>query len=155
MPAVRLGKMVLRWCNNCITPILNLKRCSVCGEKTHQVIYTPPGDIRPAFDFDIELIKKKIDDQFGNGCGEQFIPRNSVVILNRAPDLDRLDEVIFAGQVQGALKYDLSQERFRFLLRISGARRFLKNISKGYIIVDDKSDFNGLECACTRSCNRK
>ena len=78
-----------------------------------------------------------IDTQFGSGCGARFIPENGRVILNRAPDLDKLDEVIFDGSVQGALKFDLFQQRFRFLPRLTGAMRFLNHISKGYVIVDD------------------
>ncbi len=137
MPAIRLGKMVLQWCNTCNVPILNLKTCNICNNKTQEVTYTPPGDIRPAFDFDIGLIKKVIDSQFGKGCGIDFIPKNSVIILNRAPDLDRLDEIIFNGKVQGALKYDLDLQKFKFLPRLSGARMFLKNLKKGYVVVDE------------------
>lgn len=136
MPAVRLGKLVLRWCKTCNLPILNSKTCSICDVVTQPVIHTPPGDIRPAFNFDIELIKNMIDTQFGTGCGDKFIPENGLIILNRAPDLDRLDEVIFDGVVQGALKFDLFQQRFRFLPRIIGAERFLECISKGYVVVD-------------------
>jgi phosphoadenosine phosphosulfate reductase len=128
--------MVLRWCKSCNVPILNLKNCSVCDNKTQQVIYTPPGDIRPAFEFDLLMIKEVIDKQFGPGCGSIFIPDNGVVILNRAPDLDRLDEIIFDGVVQGALKFDLFNQDFKFLPRISGAKVFMDNICKGFVVVD-------------------
>ena len=137
MPAVRLGKMVLRWCMSCDLPILNLKSCALCGNPTSKVTHTPPGDIRPAFEFDIDLIKNTIDKQFGEGCGEDFIPTNKVVILNRAPDLDRLDEVIFNGKVQGAMKFDLFQQKFRFMPRVPGAKLFLSKITRSFVIVDD------------------
>jgi phosphoadenosine phosphosulfate reductase len=99
-------------------------------------VLTPPGDIRPAFEFDIELLTRVIDEQFGPGCGLQFLPENNLVLLNRAPDIDRLDEVIFNGSVQGALKFDLHRLKFRFLPRLSGAKRMLKIMSRGYIKVD-------------------
>ena len=137
MPAVRLGKMVLFWCDHCNIPILISKVCPICKSTTRQVIHTPPGDIRPAFDFDIELIKNVIDNQFGKGCGDLFIPADGVLILNHAPDLDKLDEVIFNGEVQGALRYDLLTQRFKFLSRLSGALLFFRKASKGYVIVDD------------------
>ncbi len=136
MPAVRLGKMVLNWCNQCRVPVLNLKKCPNCGMKTQPVIITPPGDIRPAFKFDLGLIMDIIDHQFGPGTGFQFLPDDGVVLLNHAPDIDRLDEVIFNGKVQGALKFDLDKLRFRFLPRIDGAKRFLKSVTKGYLHVD-------------------
>jgi phosphoadenosine phosphosulfate reductase len=136
MPPVRLGKLVLRWCSSCNVPILSSKICPRCDSKTKPVKLTPPGDIRPAFDFDIELLTRIIDEQFGPGCGAKFLPENELILLNRAPDIDRLDEVIFDGSVQGALKFDLYSQGFKFLPRLSGARRFLDTMSKGYVKVD-------------------
>jgi predicted RNA-binding protein (TIGR00451 family) len=83
------------------------------------------------------MIQEIIDYQFGPGCGSSFLPQNEMIILNRAPDIDRLDEIIFDGNVQGAIKFDLDRKRFRFLPRISGAKRFLKMVNKGLIQVDE------------------
>jgi phosphoadenosine phosphosulfate reductase len=137
MPPVRLGRLVLRWCHSCQVPILNAKECGFCNNKTQNVVHTPPGDIRPAFPNDIEHIRSLVDKQFGSGCGDLFIPENRIMILNRAPDLDRLDEVIFDGEVQGAIKFDLLKQHFKFLPRLNGAQRFLNKASKGLVIVDD------------------
>lgn len=137
MPAVRLGRMVLNWCLNCNIPILISKKCSNCGSDTKIVQHTPPGDIRPAFKFDIQLVKEIMNSQFGEECGDSFIPNDRVVLLNRAPDLDRLDEIIFDGEVQGALKFYLSKQKFKFLPRLSGAKKILDFISTGYIKMDD------------------
>ncbi len=137
MPAVRLGKMELRWCDNCNLPIVSSKECSTCAGKTRYVEHTPPGDIRPAFKFDIDLIRNIIDTQFGEGCGDRYLPDNGVVIMNRAPDIDRLDEVIFDGHVQGSLRFDLHRQQYGFLMRLVGAKRILKKITKNYVVVDD------------------
>jgi len=82
MPAVRLGKLVLRWCDRCNLPIVSSKACSICGIGTRAVAHTPPGDIRPAFKFDIDQVKIIIDDQFGTGCSDKFVPENGIMILN-------------------------------------------------------------------------
>ena len=147
MPAIRLGRMHLHWCDTCDLPVLNSKSCSRCKTTPRYVTHTPPGDIRPAFDHNIDLIKKTIDSQYGPGCSDLFMPVNNQVILNHAPDIDRLDEVIFHGKVQGALKFDLINNIFRFLPRISGANRFLQKVKQNYIVVDD----GALKPICTGS----
>jgi phosphoadenosine phosphosulfate reductase len=73
MAIVRLGKMALRWCDVCNLPVLESKECGKCKGETREVRLTPPGDIRPAFDHDLKLIRKIIDSQFGEGCGEKII----------------------------------------------------------------------------------
>ncbi|MCK5561455.1 MAG: 3'-phosphoadenosine 5'-phosphosulfate sulfotransferase, partial [Thermoplasmata archaeon] len=92
MPIVRLGKLVLRWCTHCNLPVLESKACEVCSSPTTPVKVTPPGDIRPAFEFDLAMIREIISQQFGGETGELVLPlANKVVLLNKAPDIDRMD----------------------------------------------------------------
>jgi hypothetical protein len=51
-----LGKILLRWCDTCHTPVL-AETCA-CGAQTRPVPVTPPGDARPAFPADIALINR-------------------------------------------------------------------------------------------------
>jgi len=60
-----LGKILLRWCDTCHTPVLS-KTCSTCGSATREVPLTPPGDARPAFPSDIDLINTIFEDHFGS-----------------------------------------------------------------------------------------
>ncbi|MFQ5910172.1 MAG: phosphoadenosine phosphosulfate reductase family protein [Thermoplasmata archaeon] len=136
MPAVRLGKMHLRWCKGCNVPILEQKRCSVCDSSTVSVDVTPPGDTRPAFESDIRLVRKIIDGQFGEGSGESLIPDDKIVLLNGVPHLDRMDEVILDGQVLGALQYNPGS-RYKFIPRMEAARRLAPSLKRSWIIVDD------------------
>jgi phosphoadenosine phosphosulfate reductase len=135
MGIVRLGKMALRWCNNCNVPVLESKKCGTCQGETKEVRLTPPGDIRPAFSHDLKLIREVIDSQFGKGCGHKIIPDDKIVILNKAPSLDRMDEFIVDGRVQGALRYDLG-EGYKVILRLHAAQTIENDISKNWIIVD-------------------
>jgi phosphoadenosine phosphosulfate reductase len=135
MGVVRLGKMALRWCNSCNVPVLESKECGSCHEETYEVRLTPPGDIRPAFESDLKLIREVIDSAFGLGCGKKIIPEDKIVILNKAPSLDRMDEFIVDGKVQGALRYDLG-EGYKVILRLHAAQLLENEVSKNWIVVD-------------------
>jgi phosphoadenosine phosphosulfate reductase len=104
---VRLGKMHLRWCDSCDVPVLEQSSCGICASKTREVKLTPPGDARPAFEYDIGRIRSLVDDQFGPGTGELVVPDGRIVLLNKAPDIDRMDEVIVGGEVVGASRFNL------------------------------------------------
>ena len=136
MPAVRLGKIHLRWCDGCNVPVLELASCSVCGEGTRQVSVTPPGDVRPAFPSDIASIRELVDAQFGDGCGRGALPDGRIVLLNKAPDLDRMDEVIMDGEVVGAVRFDLKLGE-KFLPRPSSAVRMQSLVARSWVEVDD------------------
>lgn len=135
MSAVRLGRMHLRWCDKCDVPVLEQKACSVCGEPTRQVILTPPGDARPAFASDIKAIRALLDSQFGEGCGIASVPEGHIVLLNKAPDLDRMDEVIVGGHVVGAVRFDLVAGQ-KFMPRPRTAKRIQHLASMGWARVD-------------------
>ncbi|MDH7508502.1 MAG: phosphoadenosine phosphosulfate reductase family protein [Methanomassiliicoccales archaeon] len=136
MGVVHLGKMHLRWCRNCNLPILEERRCGTCGNETYVVDITPPGDVRPAFPYDIKKIIEIVDKQFGLRCGERVIPEGTVVLLNKVPALDRMDEVIVNGEVAGALRYDIGMG-WRFLLRMPAARAISDIAERGFVIADD------------------
>lgn len=123
---IRLGKLALKYCRECNLPLLKGK-CS-CGNDASTVKITPPGDIRPAFEFDKELIKKIVRNQFGDA----WLPE--VVLLNSTPAIDRDDEVIIDGKVAGNLYYDIYSKKFKFHPRPWYAS--LLKIRRRYVIAD-------------------
>jgi len=124
---IYLGKIELRWCHKCNLPVLG-KTCGICGGETEEVKLTPPGDVRPAFPFDIELCRKVIEEQFGDAV----LPE--VVLLNDVPSIDKMDEVIFNGKVAGALQYDVEEKKFRFIPRVWFAAMIKP--AKGFVVAD-------------------
>ncbi|EHQ35667.1 phosphoadenosine phosphosulfate reductase domain-containing protein [Methanoplanus limicola] len=124
-----LGKLVLNWCDACHTPVLG-KKCS-CGAETRQVSVTPPGDIRPAFEKDIEHINKIYSEYFGT----ILIPEGHLVILNKVPDKDRMEEVIMGGAVVCAIRYLPDEKRWEVLPRVHASQYFRPE--KGYVIADN------------------
>ena len=133
MAAIRLGKNHLRWCYECNLPILEKEECPVCGKPTKEVVLTPPGDSRPAFQHDIDLLRSTLDRDYGPGAGESVIPDDHIVILSKAPSLDRMDEVVIDGEVIASFRYDMGSG-WKFVARMQGAYRIGKHFSKGYVV---------------------
>jgi len=94
-----LGKILLRWCDACHTPVL-AGICS-CGAATRPVPVTPPGDARPAFPADIALI----NTIYGEHFGAPLIPEGHLVLLNKVPDKDRMEEIVVGGGIAGIIRY--------------------------------------------------
>lgn len=136
MGAVVLGKMHLRWCGRCGVPVLEERKCGKCGQDTWEVTLTPPGDARPAFEKDLARLRRLIDVQFGQGTGEAVLPPECIVLLNKAPDIDRTDEVIVGGSVIGARRFSLLGND-KFLPRPSSAATIGARITKNWVVVDD------------------
>ena len=121
---------------NCNLPLVELERCSICREDSQPVDITPPGDYRPAFPHDIERIRETVDEKYGPGTGSIMIPDGNLVVLNKCPGIDILDEIIFQGQVLGTHIYEPGKG-WRFICRIEGARRIAGIITKSWAIIDD------------------
>ncbi|HEY9246436.1 MAG TPA: PUA domain-containing protein, partial [Candidatus Methanoperedens sp.] len=118
------------WCTSCNLPVLG-KICA-CGRGTKKVDITPPGDVRPAFQYDIDLINSTVKRQFGNS----LIPYGRLVVLNKAPYEDRMDEVIFDGYVMGSIRFELEKMEWVFIPRLEGAWRLSRNRGSKRVIVD-------------------
>ncbi|MDR1404185.1 MAG: phosphoadenosine phosphosulfate reductase family protein [Candidatus Methanoplasma sp.] len=135
MGAIRLGKNHLRWCYSCNLPIMESNVCPVCGSETREIELTPPADARPAFGHDIEVIRTLADRDFGPGAGHALIPDGHLVLMSKAPSIDRMDEIIVDGAVVGAVRYDIGNG-WKFISRMQGAMRIGKRLSKGYVVCD-------------------
>jgi phosphoadenosine phosphosulfate reductase len=123
-----LGELLLYWCPSCNLPILG-KTCA-CGSATKKIDITPPGDVRPAFPYDIDLINRTTEKQFGI----RLVPEGRLVVLNKAPYEDRMDEVIFDGAIMGSLRFELERMEWVFIPRLEGARRLAGG--KKWLVVD-------------------
>lgn len=130
MSHVYLGKLTLYWCDACNVPVLG-KKCAKCGSATRYVECTPPGDIRPAFKFDVDLINATIEDGFGHSG---LIPEDRLAVLNKAPYEDRMDEVYVDGRMFGTIRFDPARLKWMFMPRAYAAKQM--KLIKGYVIAD-------------------
>lgn len=133
---VRLGKIPLRWCDSCNLPVLEIKQCGRCGGATRQMEITPPGDARPATAHDIAHAREVIDRQFGQGCGEAVLRDGHFALMNKAPALDRMDEIIVDGKVTGTMRYDIGRG-WVLLPRMSAAKAMQRVMTRGKVVADD------------------
>jgi len=129
-----LGKMLLHWCEACNVPVLG-KKCG-CGKSTKKVEVTPPGDIRPAFNYDIKRINSVSEKQFN----APLIPEGHLVVLNKAPYEDRMDEIIVDGEVLASLRFEIESCEWVLLPRLEGARRLFqgrdRKALKKWVVID-------------------
>jgi phosphoadenosine phosphosulfate reductase len=123
-----LGKMLLHWCDSCHVPVLS-GTCA-CGASTRKVPVTPPGDIRPAFPADINLINSIYTAHFG----APLLSPGHIALLNKVPDTDRMEEIIMGGAVVGSIRYIPGEKRWEPLPR-PGASLYL-HPSVGFVVVD-------------------
>jgi phosphoadenosine phosphosulfate reductase len=110
-----LGKIPLHWCDACHVPVLG-NRCA-CGTDTREVPVTPPGDIRPAFPYDIDVVNQIYLEHFG----APLIPKGHLALLNKVPDKDRMDEIVVGGAVVGAIRYIPKEARWEPIPRRAAA----------------------------------
>ncbi len=136
MGIVRLGELHLRWCRQCNVPVLESTECGNCHGRTEPVSITPPGDVRPAFAHDIEFMRSLAERDFGPGCGKALLPEGRIVLLNKVPGLDRMEEIIVDGTVIASARYDLGSG-WKIILRVAAARMMQDVASKGIVVADD------------------
>ncbi len=139
MSIVRHGKIHIHWCENCNVPLVEKGICGSCGEEAKKVKVTPPGDVRPAFKEDIELIKKTIDGQWGKNYSEEILSKDKTIVLNSTPYMDKMDEVVVDGKVIGTIRYNPKKklekkEPYEFILR---PWKTLTKPDKGFVVIDE------------------
>ncbi|MDG6220217.1 MAG: phosphoadenosine phosphosulfate reductase family protein, partial [Candidatus Thermoplasmatota archaeon] len=135
MSRIKTGHNTIRWCASCNTPLLG-RTCGKCHEQATYVSLTPPGDARPGFEHDRLFIWEIADKQFGEGSGEALLPCGHLFLLNRAPDEDRMDEIICDGMVVASIRY-LVPGGWKLLLRPAGAARIAPLASRGVVVADE------------------
>jgi len=124
-----LGRIMLHWCDQCHVPVL-AERC-YCGTATRAVPVTPPGDARPAFKEDINLINTIYEDHFGS----PLVPRGHIALLNKVPDRDRMEEVVVGGGISGSVRYIPGERRWEPIPRPEACA--LLTPKKHFVTVDD------------------
>ncbi|MHA1585240.1 MAG: phosphoadenosine phosphosulfate reductase domain-containing protein [Promethearchaeota archaeon] len=120
-----LGKVALYWCDLCNVPLLENYKCEICHSAPQKVVISPPGDVRPAFVRDIELLQEAVNRQYGSPLGGLLFPFNKIILLNRIGGLDRTDEVIIDGVIAGLLLFNIINGRFEFQPRIPSGKAII------------------------------
>ncbi|MFX0096689.1 MAG: phosphoadenosine phosphosulfate reductase family protein [Candidatus Hodarchaeota archaeon] len=136
MPKTFLGPLLLNWCKCCNLPILEAKRCDLCGSPTTKVKINPPGDVRPAFKADLNRLRDVIERKYGRGIGLKMLPKDKIILLNKVSALERSDEVVVDGQVVGNLFFDPRHMAWGFAPKLVGGRILFHYGGKKWVRVD-------------------
>jgi phosphoadenosine phosphosulfate reductase len=94
---------------------------------------TPPGDVKPAFKKEMDLIRKLVDETYGNGLGLLLFPDNRIVLLNKIGGLDFTAEIIMDGKIYGLFLYDPIKQSFRFKPKSPSAGKIVQITKNGSI----------------------
>lgn len=133
-----LGKIRLFWCDSCHVPLIR-EKCSLCELKGRKVQVSPPGDVRPAFEGDLKRMVSVVRFQFGDVSAQKFqnLIENQVILLNKVPYVDRMDEIIFQGEVVGVFRFNLIKGNFELLPRVTLASELWNIESSRWVAVDN------------------
>lgn len=74
----------------------------------------PPGDIRPAFEADVEATCRAIEETYGKELASRVFGRKPLVLLNKVQSIDASDEVIVSGYSIGIREYDIYLRKWVF-----------------------------------------
>lgn len=132
-----LGKIKFWWCDCCNIPLIK-QSCSRCNNLGRKSQIAPPGDIRPAFTGDIDLITDSLKNQYGDKVSTAFkdLTKSHIILLNKVPYDDRMDEIIIDGYVIGLFRYNLVKEIYEVLPKFNFATWMGKKNPKSTITVD-------------------
>lgn len=82
-------------------------------DSTIPIRITQPGDIRPALNHDVEVVRGAIEYSIGRKALKNILP-SGLIYLNKIQAIDAADEVIAGGLVIGARIYDIYKRRWVF-----------------------------------------
>ena len=129
--------MGLYWCEELNVPVLDPHDVADRCERITPVYVTRPGDVRPAFRADIQIIKQAIEYELGDRSIADMIPEDEVVLLNKIPGYaDQADEVVVRGRIVGHRFYDVVEGKWRFRPLFEGVSEILARRSGWWAIVD-------------------
>jgi len=128
----------LYWSPDQNVPVLNPQLAQQVSSFLVRLRPTEPGDVRPAFPYDIAIIREAIYNEFQDWrVVDLLVPQGSLVILNKIPGYpDEADEVFVNGELIGHRWYDPLTGKWRFRPILHGAARLLEQKLGYYAIVD-------------------
>ncbi len=132
-----LGKMKLFWCDHCHVPLIH-NECGLCTNQGRKINISPPGDVRPAFEEDKKRLLTAVKKQFGQNSANKFrdLVKNEVILLNKAPYIDKMDEIIIQGHAVGVFRYNIVKQDYELLPKMSLATAIWNPDSLHYVNID-------------------
>jgi cysteine desulfurase / selenocysteine lyase len=125
-------KKVLYWCDECDVPLI-AKSCA-CGRDGKKIDLLQPYDLRPALSADMALMKKILNERYGD------VPLAKILLLNKSGGVDRAELVIMHGERLGWLTFDPVLRKFSLDLAPESLPFLIGHVKKGIIDLEVHSD---------------
>ena len=118
------------WCDTCNVPLIT-DTCGACSGPGRKVLLSPPGDVRFCSPFERTIISRLFLDSYGTDpLGDRL------VLLNKIPGDDKVDEIIVDGRTIAVAAYDIVSQEYTLDLRIDGAKLLLPLATKKIVTID-------------------
>ena len=121
-------KKAIFWCEQCNVPLV-AKSCA-CGAEGKKIALLQPYDVRPALAADMALVKKLVQERFGN------VPLAKILLFNKTGGVDRADLVIMNGERLSWLTFDPVLRKFSLDLSPEALQFILPHATQGIIDLD-------------------
>ncbi|MDO9324550.1 MAG: aminotransferase class V-fold PLP-dependent enzyme [Methanoregula sp.] len=121
-------KKAIFWCEQCNVPLI-AKSCA-CGAEGKKIELLQPYDVRPALAGDMALVRRLVQERFGN------VPLAKILLFNKTGGVDRADLVIMHGERLGWLTFDPVSRKFSLDLSPEALQFILPHATQGIIDLD-------------------
>ena len=122
----------IRWCTQC-NLIATSRRCPRCGKDVLNLRLDRKAEVSPIFQQQAEFIRKKLDDNYGKGCGKMLIPDDNTALFSK---INRTKGIIVNGGIVGKMS-----ESGDVSLNATGLSLISKGITKNYVRCDHDTSY--------------
>ena len=129
---VKMTTSRIRWCMKC-NRIVTSRKCPDCRNDVLNLHLDKGSGISPIFQNQARYIRSKIDDNYGEGCGDLLIPDDRTALFE---SLNGQSKMIINGGIVG--KISSSGD---VMLNASGLRIISSKITKNHIKCDHDSSY--------------
>lgn len=110
---------------------------------------TDPGDARPSFDSDRDLLAKTLEEEFGAGKYLNEIIGSGSFLVNKGAGLDDFREIFSRGTIVGKLYWDIIKRRWRFRPSYSAAKIMVeKGVIRKVTVLDYPKEGSNISGNC-------
>ena len=107
-----IDRNILGWCHNCNVPILEAKRCGICGRQSTKLNLRFKGETRPLFPIEKRTIKALVIEYFSDKLLSD-LHEDSIWFFNETSRTEFKGDIIIDGKVLFEVHYNTHRRRWR------------------------------------------
>ena len=107
-----IDRNILGWCDNCNVPILDAKRCGICGRQSTKLNLRFKGEVRPLFPIEKRMIEGFVIEYFSDKL-LSGLHEDSVWFFNETSRTEFKGDILIDGKVLFEVYYNTLKRRWR------------------------------------------